>query len=308
MKKILLWLLAFLITVFVLVFQRLTGPTYPIKDSVELAGNEISYTLERSHVTTEDYLIQINAPENITGTVLYKRYKTGDPWTEIPLQRKDEILNGRLPAQPPAGKLMYKVYLQSGESRISLSGDDPVIIRFKGKVPDVVVMLHVIAIFMAFLLSTRAGLEALRKEGRPRKLAYWTVAFLILGGFVLGPIMQKYAFDAFWTGFPIGSDLTDTKTMVALVGWVAALIRGRKSQVSRRWYLAAAILLLAVFLIPHSLMGSELDYTDLDQETGITSASRYDSPSFSILPNPQRAEREMALISREWHPRQMQTG
>lgn len=277
MKKVLLWMLAFLITIFVLVFQRLTGPTYPIRDSAELAGHKISYTLERSHITTEDYLIQIDAPENITGEAVYKRYKTGDPWTEVPLNRRNGTLAGRLPAQPPAGKLMYKIYLQSGESRISLSGKDPVIIRFKGEVPDTIVILHIITIFMAFLLSSRTGLEALRKEGRPRKLAYWTVAFLILGGFILGPLMQKFAFGAFWTGFPIGSDLTDTKTLVGLVGWIAALIKGKNEKSARRWSLAAAILLLVVFMIPHSLMGSELDYSDLDQETGIISAKSFPS-------------------------------
>lgn len=274
MKKTGLWALAVIITVFVLIFQRMTGPTYPIKDSVEISGKEITYTLERSHVTTEDYVLHIEAPENISGHIVYKRYKTADPWTRVPLNRENGILKGSLPAQPPAGKLIYRIYLESGDSRVSLSRDDPVIIRFKGEVPDIIVILHIVAIFAAFLLSTRAGLEALRPQGRPRKLAYWTVAFLILGGFILGPIMQKYAFGAFWTGFPIGTDLTDTKTLVALIGWAAALIRGKPGKSARRWSLAAAILLLAVFMIPHSLMGSELDYSDLDQETGIISRSR----------------------------------
>ncbi len=265
MKKIWLWVLAFLITAFVLVFQRLTGPTYPIKGKAELEKQEISYTLERSHVTTEDYVIQIEAPENISGEVVYKRYKTGDPWTTVPLHRKNKTLIGRLPAQPPAGKLMYKVYLETGDTRVSLSGDDPVIIRFKGEVPTLIVLLHVLTIFAAFLLSTRAGLESLKPQGRPRKLAYWTVAFLILGGFILGPVMQKYAFGAFWTGFPLGTDLTDTKTLIGLAGWAAALVKGKKEKSARRWSLGAAVLLLIVFMIPHSLLGSELDYSELDQ-------------------------------------------
>ncbi len=289
-------MLAFLITIFVLVFQRLTGPTYPIKGSAQLAQTEISYTLERSHVATEDYIIQIDAPEGITGDVVYKRYKTDDPWAEVPLSREDGVLAGRLPAQPPAGKLMYKVYLHSGDTRVPLTGDDPVIIRFKGEVPTIVVILHIIIIFMAFLFSTRAGLEALRKEGRPRKLAYWTVSFLILGGFILGPVMQKYAFGAFWAGFPIGSDLTDTKTLVGLVGWVAALIKGKKGTKSaRRWSLAAAVLLLAVFMIPHSLMGSELDYTDLDQETGIISAKSFSS---AVILRPAKRHVDLVLHRR----------
>ena len=41
-----------------------------------------------------------------------------------------------------------------------------------------------------------------------------------------------------------------------------ALIAGRKGKPARGWVLAAAILLLIVFLIPHSLLGSELDYSE----------------------------------------------
>jgi hypothetical protein len=78
--------------------------------------------------------------------------------------------------------------------------------------------------------------------------------------------MQKFAFGAFWTGFPFGADLTDNKTMVALIGWIIALIAGRKSKSPRSWYLGAAILLLVVFLIPHSLLGSELDYSEVDTQ------------------------------------------
>ncbi len=43
---------------------------------------------------------------------------------------------------------------------------------------------------------------------------------LVLGGFLLGPIVQKYAFGAFWTGWPFGEDLTDNKTAVAVLAWL----------------------------------------------------------------------------------------
>jgi hypothetical protein len=111
------------------------------------------------------------------------------------------------------------------------------------------------------LLGTRAGLEALYKRERAYRLALWTSALFFLGGIILGPIVQKFAFGAFWTGWPLGSDLTDNKTAVAMIAWLVALWRGRNMKSGRKWFVIAAVLQLTVYLIPHSMFGSELDYT-----------------------------------------------
>jgi hypothetical protein len=89
--------------------------------------------------------------------------------------------------------------------------------------------------------------------------------FLIFGGLILGPVVQKYAFDAYWTGFPFGHDLTDNKTAVAFIGWLIAFLMYKKSNQPKRWALFASILLLIVYLIPHSVLGSELDYKKIDE-------------------------------------------
>jgi hypothetical protein len=81
--------------------------------------------------------------------------------------------------------------------------------------------------------------------------------------------VQKFAFGSLWTGFPFGYDLTDNKTLIAFIGWVIALIAGRKGKPARGWVLAAAILLLIVFLIPHSLLGSELDYSEVSKPQSV---------------------------------------
>jgi len=47
----------------------------------------------------------------------------------------------------------------------------------------------------------------------------------------------------------------------AILSWIAAAVAVKKSPNPKRWILAAAIVTIAVFLIPHSLHGSELDYT-----------------------------------------------
>ena len=265
MKKAALWILAFLITLSTAVYQRRTGPTYPISGKTTIANTLISYELLRTHETGKDCPVKIEMlnPE-ISGVVLYKRHKTSDPWSSIPMGRQEDSLVAALPYQPSAGKLQYKVVLSHQGEETSLTGEKPVIIRFKGAVPLWALIPHVIVMFLAMLFSARAGIEALRPKSNPRKLALWTTGILFVGGFILGPLVQKFAFGALWTGFPFGFDLTDNKTLIAFIGWIIALIAGRKGRPARGWVLAAAILLLIIFLIPHSLLGSELDYSETD--------------------------------------------
>jgi hypothetical protein len=110
------------------------------------------------------------------------------------------------------------------------------------------------------LVSNRTGLEALDPRGRPRLLMLVTIVLLLGGAFVFGPIVQKYAFDAFWTGFPFGYDLTDNKALVAMLFWLAAWA-GSRGRERRGLILLAAAVMFIIFMIPHSLLGSELDYT-----------------------------------------------
>ncbi|MDH7512434.1 MAG: hypothetical protein QHH14_05765 [Clostridiales bacterium] len=263
MRRLLFWLLAVLITLASAVYQRLTGPTYPLRGKAAVAGEEIRFKLPRSHEITSDCAVAVKvADEKTSGRLEYKRYKTSDAWTEANMARENDRLVGYLPRQPMAGKLAYRVLLTSDTEEISLTGEDQVIIRFKGVAPVPLLVAHVILMFLAMLFSTRAGLAALDRKSHPRKLALWTIVLLFIGGFILGPVVQKYAFGAWWTGFPFGFDLTDNKTLIAMAGWVVALVAGRKGKPARGWVLLASVLMLVIFLIPHSLLGSELKYTE----------------------------------------------
>jgi hypothetical protein len=264
MKNTLFWILAFIITASSAVYQRMTGPTHPVRGKVTFSRGQVGFELPRSAEITADCEIgvEVTDPE-VSGRLLYKRFKTEDPWTETAMIRRDGRLVGFLPKQPMAGKLAYKVVLAEGESEVSLSGDEPIVIRFKGHTPLPLLLAHILVIFSAMLFSTRAGLAALDPKSDPKILAIWTTGLLFVGGFILGPLMQKFAFDAWWTGFPLGKDLTDSKTLFAMLAWVLVLIAGRGGRPIRRWVLAASVLTLIVFLIPHSLLGSELKYTDM---------------------------------------------
>jgi hypothetical protein len=266
MKKFFFWFIAIVLTLSSAVYQRLTGPTYPVRGKVTLGDAEIRYRLPRSSEITSDCEVAIRAANpGVSGRLLYKKFKTADSWAEIPFSRQGDKLVASLPKQPMAGKLAYKAFLSFQEKEISLTGENPAVLRFKGHVPMAVLICHVLVMFLAMLFSTCAGLAALIGQKNVRKFVLWTAALLFVGGFILGPLVQKFAFGTWWTGIPFGLDLTDNKTFIAMLGWLAALIAGRGGRLARGWVLAASVLMLIVFMIPHSLFGSELKYADLKQ-------------------------------------------
>jgi hypothetical protein len=263
MKKFLFWFLAVVITLGSAFYQRMTGPTHPLRGKAAVAGTEVRFRVPRSAETVRDAEVTFHAPAPLEGYLDYKRYNTEDSWTRVPLVREGEDLVGRLPKQPSAGKLAYKIFLTGGDLATAITGEEPVLIRFKDPVPIWLLIPHIFVMFAGMLFSTAAGLAALDKKKNPRRLALAAAILLIVGGFVLGPLVQKYAFGVLWSGFPFGMDLTDNKTVIMLLFWIAALVAGRKGKPARPFVLAASLVTLVIYLIPHSLLGSQLDYTKM---------------------------------------------
>lgn len=166
-----------------------------------------------------------------------------------------------LPKQAAAGKIEYTVILTTATGTRLPLNESPIVMRFKGPVPIGILAPHIVCMFLSMLLATRTGLEAVAKRKAAQRFAIWTAGLLFVGGLILGPIVQKYAFGAFWTGWPFGHDLTDNKTAVAMLFWVVSIWRGWKGKDAHRWYISAAVVHLLVYLIPHSVLGSELDYS-----------------------------------------------
>jgi hypothetical protein len=266
-NNIFLWIISFLFTIAIAYYQRTTGPTYPVTGKKEFAGQRIKYKLVRTSGERDAEIKIKHAGPEIKGQIRYKRLNTADEWTTVPMTRDGENLVVSLPQQPPAGKLVYFVDLTSGDQQITLS-EDPTIIRFKGDVPAWALIPHVIIMFTAMMMSTRTGLESLTRKKKTYPYAWVTIITLFAGGLILGPVVQKYAFGAFWTGWPFGHDLTDNKTLVAFIFWAVAVWRLKKNPHNRTWPVAAMIVLLLVYLIPHSMFGSELDYSSGEIMTG----------------------------------------
>jgi len=260
--RALLWIVAIFVSISSAIYQRKTGPSYAIQGEETLLGASVQFDLPRSQeVGSGAKVIVLSDDTDMIGTIRYRRKNSTDDWATIPMQREENRLSAFLPQQPPAGKLVYFVDIQKdGSERMSLTGGKPVIIRYRGGVPGWILLPHVLLMFGSILLANRTGLEALDSQGKTRRLLFWTVILFFLCVLVFGPVMQKFAFGAYWTGFPLGTDLTDNKTLISAVGWILALFMNRKGRDGRLWIVFAACLMLVIYFIPHSLLGSELDY------------------------------------------------
>ena len=260
-----LWLAALALMLAAAVWQRLTGPTHPRRGHAEIAGQDVRWRLLRSSVSGEPFMVSVPAPEGVAGVVRWRRYPTDEPFREVAMSREGGSLVGLLPSQPPAGKLEYDVVLATPAGRVLIPEGPPLVMRFKGDVPALVLIPHVVTMFVSMLIGIRAALAAALGRPESRRYAWVAVVGIAIGGLVLGPIVQKYAFGAYWTGWPFGSDLTDNKTLGMWLAWVAAVVvwgrrRDPADRVARWTTVAAALVMIAVYLVPHSLRGSQLDY------------------------------------------------
>jgi hypothetical protein len=252
------WALAVAITLSSVYWQRVSGPTYPLRGTLAFDTSTAAMRLARTHGGAGDQPVRAHVPDgNVEGAVAWRRYPTREPWRRSPMERRGEWLEGALPHQPPAGKLEYQVELTRAGETLTFPAA-PAVTRFKSDVSPWALVPHVLAMFAAMLLSTRAGIGAAAGQDM-RRMARSTLILLAAGGFVLGPLVQKQAFDAWWTGVPFGHDLTDNKTLLAGLAWALAAWRTRSGP-ARVPILFAAAATLAVFAIPHSVWGSQIDW------------------------------------------------
>ena len=269
MKKSVCWLLAVIITLVLSIYQRMTGPTYPKKVTVELNGESYKIKLPRSGVQKDEIITLTeqthgDRSRELSGgepmgpvpmSLHYRRYPTTNDYTTVDFVKKDSVWQAVLPVQPVAGKLEYYLTVD-GKDYLK---DEPVVIRFRNDVPASILVPHILLMFGAMLFAVYTFLLVVTHKDYKRWLKI-TVATLFVGGFILGPLVQHAAFGPWWAGFPYGTDLTDNKTLISFIFFVAALATLKWKY--NKWVVCLAVLMMiAVFTIPHSAYGSEYDYS-----------------------------------------------
>ena len=255
MKKSVYWLLAIVITLVLSIYQRMTGPTYPKRITVELKGESYKIKLPRSGVQHDEMVTLKGIPSDVSSQIHYRRYPSADEYTTVDFVWEDSVWQAALPVQPVAGKLQYYITIDGKDYAV----DEPIVIRFRNDVPASILVPHILFMFAAMLFAVYTFLLVVTR----RKYSLWlkiTIGTLFVGGFILGPLVQHAAFGPWWAGFPYGTDLTDNKTLISFLFFIVALATLRWKY--NKWVVVLAVLvMIVIFSIPHSTYGSEYDYT-----------------------------------------------
>lgn len=274
MKKYLLWFFAILLMFGSVFYQRITGPTNPYRGKFYFDIQEYKYSLLRSQETTSAASIELPVPNipKFDATLHYKRLGTKDSITSVPFKLQSGRYYAYLPIQPAAGKMTYHITINANDKafRIPEKVDEEIILRYKDPVPSWVLIPHIFFMFFGVLFGILTGLSAVFDITQMKRWTYVTFILITIGGLMLGPIVQKYAFGAYWTGWPFGNDYTDNKVLVMWLAWFVVLIFARWNNPelikrNRIIICIATVVMLLAYLIPHSMGGSTLDYDKVDK-------------------------------------------
>jgi hypothetical protein len=256
-------------------YQDKTGPTYPLEGDFGTARGDVRFKILRSETIGSDLAVMLlePVPDGVAGFVRYRRFMSDDEWSVAPMKEgefhfarrgrtgSEKGVGAMLPSlDKRAGKYEFFVFVDDGEGEaVSITGDDPIFARYKGHVPRVPLLIHIIVVFASMALAIRTVLEAFA-GGRFKSLMWWTIGSLLAGAFVLGPLVQWYAFGVLWAGFPFGYDWTDNKVLVELAFWLLAAYRNRGDRRDSGSVYLAGVATLVAYFIPHSVFGSEYNY------------------------------------------------
>lgn len=256
LKRFIYLFSSIILSIAVAYYQRVTGPTYPVKGSLD---KKSKYYLPRSCTRNEGRCkVYIKNPE-IDFYVMYKRYGVEEEFSKINSSRdKDESYLLLPDVVPPGGKIEYDVYIKDdGVVRLN---KERVIVRFKDKVDTPILILHIVVMFLSlgviFYLTFMIVFE-----GKYNPTIFWLGYLLFFaGGFVLGPLLQKQAFGIWWSGFPFGYDMTDNKTLVVFLFWTIAAFKVLFKKDAKGMIVLSSLITLISYLIPHSIFGTEYSW------------------------------------------------
>jgi hypothetical protein len=182
---------------------------------------------------------------------------------------------GSIPAMKRGTLVEYHIQARAGDIlKVRVpgeDGDEAFGFYFKGRASRPVLIAHVALMVLALFLFIICGYLAVRAI-RDRKTRLQIPRLGFLGGVVffissipLGMIVGYQTYGRPWTGFPVGEDMTDNKSLAILLYFAAAtfLYRGsvfrrdpsrdliRQASTLPYVYLVGAVLAVGLYLIPH---------------------------------------------------------
>jgi hypothetical protein len=269
--------LGFILTIALLGISRRLSTRRPYDLALEGEGFRIEHRTVTEQVGPgrPDLVLTVEGGQELDPVVRYSIGKEKDLQSITMTDGGDGVWEASLPEFEKGTKIHYAIeFLRSGErvARVPEEHGSFLFIKYKGKVSAVVLTLHILFMFASFYFMVQGLWSAIGiLAGRAWKAeavghARWVLISSFAGGWPLGFILNYQAFGVVWEGFPFGYDVTDNKTQIMFVFWLASLllVRGsflgkeeRLDTLGARGFAAAVIVSfivsLALFIVPHSL-------------------------------------------------------
>jgi hypothetical protein len=213
---------------------------------------------------------------DVTDVQLYLYFsRDSEPHEVVPMKSLDAgEYFASIPSQARGALIEYYVEARAGADLVvRVPGEETgpgFSFYYKGTPNRILLIFHVVLMFVAiaiFLIVGYMAIKAIRDRKitmRIPRLAFLGSVVFFISGFPLGMIVAYQTFGKPWTGFPLGSDLTDNKSLAIMLYWVAAAFLYRGSVFRRDpstdvlsmralpyVHIAGVILTVVMFLIPH---------------------------------------------------------
>lgn len=262
LKRVIYITLSICLCVFLALFQRITGPTYPVKGKIKIDDFDITYKFPRScDISQDKCVVKIFSQKDLGFYLMYRRHKVEEDFKRINFENTDGYFFAVLDDDyKPASKIEYDVYYQLKDKILKIN-NKTVVLRFKNKVSVLIIVLHIILMFLFLTITFYLSFSILFEKSYSNVLFWINYISLFVGGFILGPLLQKQAFGVWWSGFPFGYDMTDNKTLMIFIFWSYSAYKLIKKEDIKNYILISSLFTVVSYLIPHSLLGSEYDYS-----------------------------------------------
>jgi hypothetical protein len=266
------YILALVLTVLLLAFARRMSTRHQQEFTSSVDGITLSHnTVTESFGENPVVMVKATSTENIRGTVYYSKQVGGPDYNTVDMVPTTDGLTASLNPLPKGEKYFYHIEVFKGNTKLAAippKGDQ--FIKFKGHISPIILIPHIGFMFATIffgLLAVFTSVDIARGKGDIKRSVLFVLLTFIpafIGGIPLGIAVSAQTFGGSgWGGWPLGSDITDTKTEILLLFWLITIIlswkglSGRKMTISNGFYSFLVILSFVVtfitFLIPHSI-------------------------------------------------------
>ncbi len=269
--------LGILVTLALLAAARRLSTNRPREKRVDDSGTSILHRTVFEQVGPGEPAVQLLiAPSGDAEPILLTASSPRGDIGETPMAPiGNGLWEGRLPSREKGERLYYalRVDIPGRDSvRLPRESDSFFLVKYKGDVSGLFLVLHVVFMFGAFFFMVQSFWGALRilsgSDGKPGtvRLVQWVILTTFVGGWPIGFILNHQRFGTLWEGFPFGYDITDNKTQIIFLFWIVTVLLVRGSFLGRgescdalgargfAWAVVVSFIVsLTLYMIPHSL-------------------------------------------------------